>query len=119
MDMHTHLADFITSSEVAAPLYTSAADAALQGVDNARRTIRAGFTTVRDVGCYRAFTDVALRNAIDRGIVEGPRMFVVGAYVTVSGGGGEVTGFAPDVVVPAEMPPRRRELRARNPAARA
>lgn len=103
MDMHTHLADFVTSAEVAAPLYTSAADAALQGVDNARRTIRAGFTTVRDVGCYRAFTDVALRNAIDRGIVEGPRMFVVGAYITVSGGGGEVTGFAPDVVVPAEM----------------
>jgi imidazolonepropionase-like amidohydrolase len=103
MDMLTHLADFITSSEVAAPLYTSAADAALQGVDNARRTLRAGFTTVRDVGCYRAFTDVALRNAIDRGIVEGPRMFVVGAYITVSGGGGEVTGFAPDVVVPAEM----------------
>jgi len=103
MDMHTHLADFISSSEVAAPLYTSAADAALQGVDNARRTLRAGFTTVRDVGCYRAFTDVALRNAIDRGIVEGPRMFVAGAYITVSDGGGEVTGFAPDVIVPADM----------------
>ncbi|MFC4309743.1 amidohydrolase family protein [Steroidobacter flavus] len=103
MDMHTHLADFITSAEVAAPLYTSAADAALQGVDNARRTLRAGFTTVRDVGCYRAFTDVALRNAINRGIIDGPRMFVVGAYITVSGGGGEVTGFAPDVVVPVEM----------------
>src|SRR5690606_678758 len=103
MDMHTHLADFIASSEVAAPLYTSAADAALQGVDNARRTLRAGFTTVRDVGSYRAFTDVALRNAIDRGIVEGPRMFVAGAYITVTGGGGEVTGFAPDVTVPAEM----------------
>jgi imidazolonepropionase-like amidohydrolase len=103
MDMHTHLADFESSAEIAAPLYTSAADAALQGVDNARRTIRAGFTTVRDVGCYRAFTDVALRNAINRGIVEGPRMFVVGAYITVSGGGGEVTGFAPDVVVPADM----------------
>jgi imidazolonepropionase-like amidohydrolase len=103
MDMHTHLADYVTSSEVAAPLYTSAADTALQGVDNARRTLRAGFTTVRDVGCYRAFTDVALRNAIDRGIIEGPRMFVAGAYITVSGGGGEVRGFAPDVVVPAEM----------------
>lgn len=103
MDMHTHLADFESSAEIAAPLYTSQADAALQGVDNARRTLRAGFTTVRDVGCYRAFTDVSLRNAINRGIVEGPRMFVVGAYVTVSGGGGEVTGFAPDVVVPADM----------------
>ncbi|HEY5754301.1 MAG TPA: amidohydrolase family protein [Steroidobacter sp.] len=103
MDMHTHLADFVASAEIAAPLYTSAADAALQGVDNARRTIRAGFTTVRDVGCYRAFTDVSLRNAIDRGVIDGPRMFVAGAYITVTGGGGEVTGFAPDVVVPAEM----------------
>jgi imidazolonepropionase-like amidohydrolase len=103
MDMHTHLADFVASSEIAAPLYTSAADAALQGVDNARRTLRAGFTTVRDVGCYRAFTDVSLRNAIDRGVIDGPRMFVAGAYITVTGGGGEVTGFAPDVVVPAEM----------------
>jgi imidazolonepropionase-like amidohydrolase len=103
MDMHTHLADFESSAEIAAPLYKSQADAALQGVDNARRTLRAGFTTVRDVGCYRAFTDVSLRNAINRGVVEGPRMFVVGAYITVSGGGGEVTGFAPDVVVPADM----------------
>src|SRR6185436_4437900 len=59
--------------------------------------------TIRDVGCFRAFTDVSLRNAIDGGIVDGPRMFVAGAYITVSGGGGEVTGFAPDVVVPAEM----------------
>ena len=103
MDMHTHLIGNITSSEVAAPLYTSAAEDVLQGVANARRTLRAGFTTVRDVGCYRAFTDVALRNAIDGGIVDGPRMFVAGAYITVSGGGGEVTGFAPDVVIPAEM----------------
>jgi imidazolonepropionase-like amidohydrolase len=103
MDMHTHLIGNITSAEVAAPLYSSAADDALQGVENARRTLRAGFTTVRDVGCYRAFTDVALRKAIDGGIVEGPRMFVAGAYITVSRGGGEVTGFAPDVIVPAEM----------------
>ncbi|MDY6945661.1 MAG: amidohydrolase family protein [Pseudomonadota bacterium] len=103
MDMHTHLVGSITSSEVAAPLYSSGAADVLQGVEHARRTLRAGFTTVRDLGSYRAFTDVALRNAIDKGIVDGPRMFVVGAYITVTGGGGEVTGFAPDVVVPAEM----------------
>lgn len=103
MDMHTHLIGDISSSDIAAPLYRSAAEDALHGVENARRTLRAGFTTVRDVGCYRAFTDVALRNAIDGGIVEGPRMVVAGAYITVTGGGGEVTGFAPDVVVPAEM----------------
>jgi imidazolonepropionase-like amidohydrolase len=103
MDMHTHLVGSIMSSEIAAPLYSSAAEDALKGVEHARQTLRAGFTTVRDVGCYRAFTDVALRNAIDGGIVDGPRMFVAGAYITVTGGGGEVTGFASDVVVPAEM----------------
>lgn len=103
MDMHTHLLGDISSSDIAAPLYRSAADDALLGVENARRTLRAGFTTVRDVGCYRAFTDVALRKAIDGGIVEGPRMFVAGAYITVTGGGGELTGMAADVTVPADM----------------
>jgi imidazolonepropionase-like amidohydrolase len=63
----------------------------------------AGFTSVRDVGTFRAFVDVALRDAIDDGTVLGPRMQVAGAYVTVSNGGGEVTGLAPDVILPAEM----------------
>lgn len=103
MDMHTHLVGDIASSDIAAPLQSSAAEDVLKGVANARATLRAGFTTVRDVGAYRAFTDVALRNAIDAGVIEGPRMFVAGAYITVSGGGGELTGFAADVVVPAEM----------------
>jgi imidazolonepropionase-like amidohydrolase len=103
MDMHTHLTGDITSADIAAPLQSTAAKDALMGVSNARRTLRAGFTTVRDVGCYRAFTDVALRDAINAGIIDGPRMIVSAAYITVTGGGGEVTGFAPDVVVPAEM----------------
>jgi imidazolonepropionase-like amidohydrolase len=103
MDMHTHLIGDIESSNAAAPLLSSAARDALLGAKNARATLRAGFTTVRDVGTYRAFVDVALRDAIADGIVDGPRMYVAGAYVTVSQGGGEVTGVAPDVVVPAEM----------------
>ncbi|MFC3814642.1 amidohydrolase family protein [Lysobacter sp. GCM10012299] len=103
IDLHTHLVGDIQSDNVAAPLMSTSARDALIGVRNARDTLRAGFTTVRDVGTYRAFTDVALRNAINDGIVEGPRMFVAGTYVTVSGGGGEVTGLAPDVQVPADM----------------
>lgn len=102
-DLHTHLVGDIQSSNYAAPLMSSSARDALVGVGNARETLRAGFTTVRDVGAYRAFTDVALRDAIAAGTVEGPRMFVAGAYVTVTLGGGEVTGLAPDVQVPAEM----------------
>jgi imidazolonepropionase-like amidohydrolase len=103
IDLHTHLIGDIQSSNIAAPLMSSAARDALIGAANARATLHAGFTSVRDVGVYRGFTDVALRDAIDAGEVEGPRMFVAGAYVTVTGGGGEVTGLAPDVIVPGEM----------------
>ena len=103
MDMHTHLVGDIQSSNIAAPLLSTAARDVLAGAANARETLRAGFTTVRDVGAYRGFTDVALRDAIAAGQVEGPRLFVAGAYVTVTGGGGEVIGYAPDVMVPAEF----------------
>ncbi len=103
IDLHTHLVGEISSASIAAPLLSSAARDALVGAAHARTTLAAGFTTVRDVGTYRAFVDVALRDAINAGLIEGPRMFVAGAYVTVSHGGGEVTGLAPDVVVPAEM----------------
>ena len=103
IDLHTHLADWGMTSNVAEPLLHSPQAVALMGAANARATLRAGFTTVHDVGCYRAFTDVALRDAIAAGHVEGPRMNVVGAYITAPGGGGEVAGFAPDVAVPADM----------------
>lgn len=103
IDLHTHLIGDISSADVNAPLSSSAARDALMGVAHARDTLRAGFTTVRDVGTYRAFVDVALRNAINAGQVEGPRMYVAGAYVTVPGGGGEVTGLPEALKVPAEM----------------
>ena len=57
----------------------------------------AGFTTVRDVGTFRAFVDIALRDAIDAGWTPGPRMFCAGAYVTSSTGGGDIPGLAVDV----------------------
>lgn len=103
IDMHTHLADWGQTNNVAEPLLHSQQEIAYVGARHARETLLAGFTTVHDVGCFRAFSDVALRDAINRGDVEGPRMSVVGAYITVPGGGGEVTGFAPDVQVPADM----------------
>jgi imidazolonepropionase-like amidohydrolase len=103
IDLHTHLIGDISSAAVAAPLLNSGAQDVLLGVAHAHATLAAGFTTVRDVGTYRAFTDVALRDAIQAGVVAGPRMFVAGGYITVSQGGGEVTGLAPDVVAPADM----------------
>ena len=103
IDLHTHLVGDISSADVAAPLSSSAARDALMGVAHARATLEAGFTTVRDVGTYRALVDVALRNAINAGQVEGPRMYVAGAYITVTNGGGEVTGQPEGMVVPDEM----------------
>lgn len=103
IDMHTHLSDWGQTSNVAEPLLHSAEDIAFIGAKNARDTLNAGFTSVRDVGTFRAFGDVSLRNAIEAGYIEGPRMVVAGAYITVPGGGGEVTGMAPDVEIPEIM----------------
>jgi imidazolonepropionase-like amidohydrolase len=103
IDLHTHIVGDIQSSNIAGPLLSSGARDALVGAGNARTTLQAGFTAIRDVGVNRAFTDVALRNAIDEGLVEGPRMYVAGAYITVSMGGGDIVGLAPDVVLPSDF----------------
>jgi len=60
----------------------------------ARRTIEAGFTTIRDVGAGE-FIDVALRNAINAGTVIGPRMQVATLTVGATGGHGDISGFSP------------------------
>ncbi|WP_430442869.1 amidohydrolase family protein [Sphingorhabdus contaminans] len=103
MDLHTHLADAGQNSDIALPLNTSPSETALIGAHNARLTLEAGFTTVRDVGTYRGLTDVVLRNAINKGLVPGPRMFVAGAYITIPKGGGELNGVIPNEQLPADM----------------
>ncbi len=103
IDCHVHLADTAQTANVAEPLLHSPMEIAYLGARNARTTLMAGFTTVHDVGSFRAFADVELRDAINRGDVIGPRMQAVGAYVTTPGGGGEVTGFSPEVRVPEDM----------------
>lgn len=103
IDLHTHLADAGQSADLALPIKTSPAATALIGAHNARLTLEAGFTTVRDVGTYRGLTDIALRDAIDAGYVPGPRMFVAGAYITLPKGGGELNGVLPNEELPADM----------------
>jgi imidazolonepropionase-like amidohydrolase len=100
IDCHAHLIGDLTDADALLPLQRSGAQEAFSGVRNARSTLLAGFTSVRDVGTYRALVDVALRDAIDDGTVVGPRMAVAGAYVTVTSGGGELVGAAPDVTLP-------------------
>ncbi len=103
IDLHTHLADAGQSADLALPIKTSPAATALIGAYNAKVTLEAGFTTVRDVGTYRGLTDVALRDAINKGLITGPRMFVAGAYITIPKGGGELNGVVPNEQLPADM----------------
>jgi imidazolonepropionase-like amidohydrolase len=100
IDCHTHLVGDAASADVLHPLERSEAQEVLSGVSNARATLLAGFTSVRDIGTYRAFVDGALRDAIEERTVIGPRMQAAGPYVTVTSGGGELVGAAPDVTVP-------------------
>jgi len=102
IDCHTHLAD-TGDAEPLHVLQRTSAETAYAAIPNARVTLLAGFTTVRDVGVYRAFNDVALRDAIANGIVIGPRMFVAGAYITISEGAGAMTGLAPDIQLPWDL----------------
>ena len=103
IDCHTHLADGARTGDPIAQFKKTATQIALESVPNARAMLESGFTTVRDVGTYRALGDIALRDAINRGDIVGPHMFVAGAYVTISGGAGALTGLAPDIQLPWDL----------------
>lgn len=106
VDCHAHLIGEADSGHgYTELLMRTGAQEALSGVRNARDTVLAGFTTVRDVGTFRAFVDLDLREAIEAGWVVGPRMMAAGAYITCHDGGGDIAGLAPDVdvVVPADF----------------
>src|SRR6201981_420330 len=103
IDCHTHVADGHSDGEPFNVLRKTASQIVLESVTNARKMLESGFTTVRDVGTYRALNDVALRDAIVRGDVPGPRMYVAGAYITITGGAGAMTGQAPDIQLPWDL----------------
>ena len=84
MDMHVHLTSDATRHGYKR-LEVSLPRAAITGVKHAKATLDAGFTTVRNVGAP-GFADVALRDAINAGDVVGPRMFVAGPSLGVTGG---------------------------------
>ena len=99
IDAHVHLAsrplgvgDFVHRG-----VTDDEGDDALWGVADARATLLAGFTTVRDVGSS-SFANVALARAIDAGRVPGPRMVVAGHLIGISGGHCDLDGLAPGVV---------------------
>ncbi|HSG08960.1 MAG TPA: amidohydrolase family protein [Longimicrobiales bacterium] len=99
IDLHTHLTSTDRGWEEEL-VTTTPGEAALHGARNALVTLMAGFTTVRDMGPTWPYVDVDLRNAVDRGMVPGPRMAVAGNYVSATGGAGDARQFSIYVDVP-------------------
>ena len=97
IDVHTHLTLDFEGDWVQRPVTELPADAALRGARNARRTLEAGFTTVRDVGAP-GFADVSLARAIDAGLIAGPRVIPSGHAISITGGHCDDTGWAPGIL---------------------
>jgi imidazolonepropionase-like amidohydrolase len=93
IDCHTHLthSPFLMGPR---QIHTSATRAALLGAHNARVTLEAGFTTVRNVGAH-GYADIALRDAINAGDVPGTRMLASGPALSITGGHGDENFLAP------------------------
>ena len=98
LDVHTHLTMEISGDWTNRAVRETSEDAALRGVSHARRTLLAGFTTVRDLGAFGGGPDVALRRAIERGDVIGPRMIPARQSISITGGHCDSTGFVPGVL---------------------
>jgi len=95
IDAHTHLSGEASddwNADTIGGLRQTVAESALRASDNARRTLLAGFTTVRDVGSAD-YIDVGLRNTIAAGLVVGPRMLVAVHALGARGGHCDNTGF--------------------------
>ena len=94
IDAHTHITGGDPRDYYERLFRRSPIDQAVDAHVYARRTLEAGFTTVRDVGAGE-FVDVALRKAIDSGTVVGPRMQVATMAIGATGGHADLTGFSP------------------------
>src|SRR5688572_17414800 len=102
IDGHTHILLQPEDERGAPPVVTkSQAYRTVQGVAAARKDLEAGFTTLRDVDSEGAgFADVAIRDAIERGVVPGPRLLVSTLAITITGGHMNNAGLNPDIFIP-------------------
>ena len=88
MDMHVHLSGELSRQSYSERFYMNPEDVAFRSVPFARRTLMAGFTTVRDLG---GVVNTSLRNAIRKGYVIGPRIFSAGKSLATTGGHADPT----------------------------
>ncbi len=104
IDMHTHLT-MAPDDSLDYTVYYKRSPAEQTRIfrENARATLAAGFTSVRDLGAYIAWTDRQLRDDINAGLTPGPRMQVAGFFLTIPGGGGDlIVPGVPASEIPAE-----------------
>lgn len=94
MDMHVH---FTLAPQRPDFMHSSNSDYALMAAGNARTTLMAGITTVRDVGATSAEAIIAVRGAINDGTIPGPRIFAAGESVSATAGHGDTRGLRDDV----------------------
>jgi imidazolonepropionase-like amidohydrolase len=98
IDAHVHLTGAaLSATSYLAAVRETAVDDALRGVANARITVEAGFTTVRNLGA-RGFADLALAHAIERGDIVGPHIVGAGHALSITGGHCDETGWAPGIL---------------------
>jgi len=97
MDMHVHLTGELSPTARTEALFMSTSLEALRGAHFAAKTLRAGFTTVRDLGGDPEAI-FALRDAIEKGYVIGPRVFAAGSSIAATGGHGDVDGYKAELL---------------------
>jgi imidazolonepropionase-like amidohydrolase len=95
-DCHVHLTSQLGPNQIVEGVTQTDSDQALFGAHNALLTVQAGFTTVADLGADPD-SIFALRDAINRNWVPGPRIIAAGAIITPTGGHGDVNGYSPDI----------------------
>jgi imidazolonepropionase-like amidohydrolase len=98
IDAHTHVTGEGTGNAIVRAATQSPLDDAVRSTAYARRTLEAGFTTVRNLGADGG-SDVALKRAIDDGIVPGPRIWTARTTISITGGHGDQGGLRPDLWV--------------------
>tara|TARA_R110002073_G_scaffold72537_1_gene177669 strand:+ start:702868 stop:704148 length:1281 start_codon:yes stop_codon:yes gene_type:complete len=89
IDMHVHIEGQMTAKRYLEPFVLNEADVAFNSTIMAKNTLMAGFTTVRDLG--GSGVNIALRNAIDQGKVDGPRILTAGKSLATTGGHADPT----------------------------
>ncbi len=89
IDMHVHLESETSKDQQLKKFTLNEADVSFQSTVYAKRTLLAGFTTVRD--CGGSVVSISLRNAINQGIVIGPRIFAAGKSIATTGGHADPT----------------------------